>query len=566
MSETSVNILVGGEAGQGLVTIGDFMAKALVHSGYEIHVTQNYMSRVRGGHNTFAIRTGPEPVWAPVEDVDILVALDQQTIDLHKNELTKQGVVIASDAFDVGDLPALKVPLKELAPKRIFQNVAALGVLASTICHNIGDLEQFLAKSFAKKGEEVVRQNLEVLRAAYRWRESQDFTVECMPPTQMEVDAEGSGRLMMHGNQAIALGALAAGCNFCSFYPMTPSTTVALTLDALGRDLGVVVEQVEDEIAAMNMALGASFAGAKALVATSGGGFALMCEGLSLAGMTETPLVIALVQRPGPATGLPTRTEQADLNLALYAGHGEFPRAILTPGTVEECFELAHKAFDLAERSQGPVFILSDQYLADSYRSVAPFDLNAYPQTEGPLLEADPYYVRFALTPNGVSPRVVPGASKALVVLDSDEHTPDGHITEDLDVRIRMNNKRLKKAKLLARDMFHPGRYEDENPERLLVCWGSTLGAAREAARLLTSRGKRTGVLHFPQVWPLVPEQFMSALEAAGEVVFVEGNATGQFAALVRQQTGFVAHKQALRYDGLPLTARYIATAVEQSE
>ncbi|MGE4557160.1 MAG: 2-oxoacid:acceptor oxidoreductase subunit alpha [Desulfovibrionaceae bacterium] len=566
MPETSVNILVGGEAGQGLVTIGEFMAKALVRSGYEIHVTQDYMSRVRGGHNTFAIRTGPDPLWAPVEDVDILVALDQETIDLHKPQLSRQGVVIADETFDVGDLPALKVPFKELAPKPIFRNVAALGVLASTICHNIEDLEQLLTKTFGKKGDEVVEQNLEVLRAAYNWRKKQDFVVECMPPSLVDVGPEGSGRLMMQGNQAIALGALAAGCNFCPFYPMTPSTSIPLALSALGRDLGVVVEQVEDEISAMNMALGASFAGAKAMVATSGGGFALMCEGVSLAGMTETPIVIALIQRPGPATGLPTRTEQADLNLALYAGHGEFPRAILTPGTVEECFELAHKAFDLAERSQSPVFILSDQYLADSYRSVAPFDLNAYPQIEGPLLEADPYYVRHALVPNGVSPRVVPGTSKALVVLDSDEHTPDGHITEDLDVRIRMNNKRLKKAKVLARDMFQPVRYEDEDPERLLVCWGTTLGAAREAARLLTSLGERTGVLHFQQVWPLVPEQFMSALEGAREVVFVEGNATGQFAALIRQQTGFVAHKQVLRYDGLPFTARYIATAVEQSE
>ncbi len=566
MSETSVNILVGGEAGQGLATIGELMAKALVRSGYEIHVAQDYMSRIRGGHNTFAIRTGPDPVLAPVEEVDILVALDQETIDLHKGQLTGRGVVIADESFDAGDLPALKVPLKDLAPKPIYQNVVALGVLASTICHDIQSLEQLLSKTFAKKGEDVVNQNLEVLRSAYKWRESQDFEVECMPPPREKVGPEGSGRLMIHGNQAIALGAMAAGCNFCSFYPMTPSTSIPLTLIAKGKELGVVVEQVEDEIAAINMALGASYAGAKAMVSTSGGGFALMVEGVSLAGMIETPIVIALIQRPGPATGLPTRTEQGDLNLALYAGHGEFPRAILSPGTVEQCFEAGHKAFDLAERHQSPVFILGDQYLADSYRAVAPFDLEAYPSTPGPLLEGDPYYVRYALTPDGVSPRVVPGTSKALVVADSDEHTPDGHITEDLDVRVKMNNKRLKKGKGLAKEVFPPARYEDDDPDRLLVCWGSTLGPAREAAQLLTSRGRKTGVLHFPQVWPLIPEQFLPAFEAADDVVFVEGNATGQFAALVRQETGYAPDNQVLRYDGLPFTARYIATAVEHSE
>jgi 2-oxoglutarate ferredoxin oxidoreductase subunit alpha len=566
MSETSVNILVGGEAGQGLATIGDLMAKSLVRSGYEVHVTQDYMSRIRGGHNTFAIRTGPDPAPAPVEEVDILVALDQETIEQHKNQLTDRGVVIAAESFDTGELPALKVPFKELAPKPIFYNVVALGVLASTICHDMHSLETLLRKTFGKKGEEVVNQNIEVLQNAYTWRESQDFEVECMPPPREKVGPEGSGRLMMDGAQCIALGAMAAGCNFCSFYPMTPSTSIALALINHGRELGVVVEQVEDEIAAINMALGASYAGAKAMVTTSGGGFALMVEGVSLAGMTETPVVIALVQRPGPATGLPTRTEQGDLNLALYAGHGEFPRALLAPGTPEQCLQLAHKAFDLAERYQSPVFLLSDQYLADSYRAVTPFDLDAYPETPGPLLEGDPSYERYAVTADGVSPRVVPGTSNALVVADSDEHTPHGRITEDHGVRVSMNNKRLKKGQGLARETLPPERYGVDEPERLLVCWGSTLGPAREAAQLLSSRDKKTGVLHFSQVWPLVPEQFLPALEAAGEVVFVEGNATGQFADLVRQQTGFVPDHKVLRYDGLPFTARYIATAVEQSQ
>jgi 2-oxoglutarate ferredoxin oxidoreductase subunit alpha len=374
--------------------------------------------------------------------------------------------------------------------------------------------------------------------------------------------------LAMDGNQAVVLGALAAGVRFCSFYPMSPATSIAEGLARVAVDMGVVVEQAEDEIAALNMALGASYAGARSIVPTSGGGFALMVEAVSLAGVMETPVVVVLAQRPGPATGLPTRTEQGDLNLVLYAGHGEFPRAIFAPGNIDQCFHLAHRAFDQAELHQSPVFILTEQYLADSYRAVEPFDLDSLPEPVLPDFEtADPDgYERYAFTESGVSPRLAPGFSKALVVADSHEHTPQGHITEDQEIRTRMVDKRLRKGRGLVEDAIPPDLYGDESPDTLLVCWGGALGPAVEAGELLRHQGDNVSVLHFSQVWPLNPDHFLPILRRAGRTVCVEGNATGQFAGLLRQETGFKVDALVLRYDGRPFTARYIMDRLPQAK
>jgi len=565
MPDTSIVIVIGGEAGQGLVTVGQLMAKALVRAGYEIVVSQDYQSRIRGGHNTFAIRTGVDPVFAPSEKVDILVALDAETVALHKHQLTPGAIVLADEAFDLSTsgagLNLLRIPSKRLAPKAGQENVLALGVLGSALCKDIGLLEELLRQTFAKKGQEVIDQNLAVLRAAYGWMRTQDYSFACLPPAP-EHPAE---RLMLTGNEAIALGALAAGCNFCSFYPMTPGSSVALTLAAKAKAMGTVVEQAEDEIAAANMAVGAACAGGRAIVPTSGGGFALMVEAVSLAAMLETPLVFVVAMRPGPATGLPTRTEQADLNLVLYAGHGEFPRAVFAPGSVEDCFYLTHRAFEMADAYQSPVFVLTDQYLADSFQNVEPFDLAGLPELPAPLLEpADPAsYKRFALTEDGISPRAIPGFSTALVVSDSDEHTEDGRLTEDLDMRVRMVAKRLSKGLGLAEDTVPPAYSGPEAAEVLLVCWGSTLGAALEARERLEEQGKSAAVLHFPQVWPLNGDQFLPQLTGAKRAVCVEGNATGQLARLITQETGFRFRDLVLRFDGLPITATYILRGLE---
>lgn len=559
------NILIGGEAGQGLVTVGLLLAKALARSGYDILITQSYESRIRGGHNTFALRTGIGPIKAGTKTVDILVALNQETVALHQDDLADRAVVLVDAAFQAnrpqGRHKVLDIPFADLAPKKMHENVAALGVLGEILGLDQNMLSQLVRENFGGKKPEIAEKNLHVLQAAMAWTKQQepDFSPLPEPPWQPK-------RMVVNGNQAVAMGALAAGIRFCAFYPMTPATGVALQLISTAQAMGLVVEQAEDELAAINMALGASFAGAPSLVPTSGGGFALMTEGISLAGMTETPVVIVLGQRPGPATGLPTRTEQADLNLALYAGHGEFPRAILAPGSLDECFHLTYAAVDMAERFQSPVIVLTDQYLADTIQAVAPFNLSRLAEPTRPGLSCDnPHtYKRFAFTKDGVSPRLLPGTDEHLVILDSDEHTEVGHLTENLDIRTRMVDKRLSKGLKMRDEALPPTYIGDEQSDVLFVCWGSTLGAADEAAEILRKDGKNVGVLHFRQVWPLKSEHFMNRLVKAKQTICIEGNATAQFAGLLQRETGFAVSQKMLRYDGLPFTAAEIISSMSE--
>jgi 2-oxoglutarate ferredoxin oxidoreductase subunit alpha len=559
MAETDLNVLVGGEAGQGLATVGTILTKALVRAGYRVVVTQSYQSRIRGGHNTFAVRASVDEVAAPREAVDVLVALNAETAELHRGELAPRGIIIADEAFGAKADGLLSVPHKELATGR-YRNVASLGVAACLLGLD-EELVAGVVEGYFGKKEKGVAENRETLAKAFAWGGAVDASFR----RPLEAVAEPPRRLALNGNQAIALGAISAGLKFCAFYPMTPSTSIPLTLIAHAEDMGLVVEQAEDEIAAMNMALGASYAGAPAMVATSGGGFALMVEGVSLAGMTETPVVIAVAQRPGPATGLPTRTEQADLEFVLRAGHGEFPRIIFAPGDVEECFHLTRRAFALTQKYQTPAFVLTDQFLADSFRTVEPFDaesLEPVASYAAPAAFAEPYE-RYAVTEDGVSPRLLPGASAHLVVVDSDEHTEDGHLTEDLDARVRQVDKRRRKEAGIRAEVLPPIYDGPAKAEVLLVGWGSSKGAIAEAAAALAGNGVKVATLHFPQVWPLVPEQFPGRLREAKRVVAVEGNASGQLARLIRGETGFDIGERVSRYDGLALTPEYILRHLE---
>ncbi|MEF8824685.1 MAG: 2-oxoacid:acceptor oxidoreductase subunit alpha [Desulfohalobiaceae bacterium] len=557
MSKSAIQIRIGGEAGQGLETMGQLLARGLVRSGYEILVSQNYMSRIRGGHNFFSVVVDNEPVLSPAAGVDLLVAMNRETVTRHREELRDGGCILA-DASQVEENAedVLAVPFSDLVPEKLYTNTAALGSVTALLRLDLEVFKNLLREVLGAKSEDAAEKNADAFTKGRTWILENSRQLQGAPSPAFQ---QGD-RFAMSGNQAIALGAMAAGANFCSFYPMTPSTGVALNLAAQAEELGIVAEQAEDEIAAVNMAIGASFAGAKSLVPTSGGGFSLMAEGISLAGMTETPLVIVLGQRPGPATGLPTRTEQGDLQIALYSGHGEFPRAVFTPGTPEECFDLTYRALDLAERSQSPAIVMTDQYLADSIRAVAPFSLNDLPETARPAKETeDPEaYVRYAFNSSGVSERLLPGTGTHLVVADSDEHTPDGHITEDLSVRTRMVDKRLAKRRVLEENAVPPEADGPEEPELLFITWGSSKGAVLQAASDLRKQGRSVGTLHFRQVCPLVPEQFLTRLRSAGRTVCVEGNATGQLAQLIRQETGFAVDHLIHRYDGLPMDAETI--------
>jgi 2-oxoglutarate/2-oxoacid ferredoxin oxidoreductase subunit alpha len=560
MERRDLNLLIGGEAGQGLVTIAMILTRALVRSGYYIVVTQSYQSRIRGGHNTFAIRLSTQEITASRAGVDFLIALNEETVALHQEEMASDGLILLDERFDRGNDKFLKVPFKQFADDRTV-NVAYLGILANLLGLDETIVFQSLEDYFGAKKPEVTEKNRQIFSQAFEWAESRQLPAK----VKLAPAADRQARLMLNGNEAIALGAISAGLKFCAFYPMTPSTSVPLTLQAAADAMGLVVEQAEDEIAAINMAIGASYAGAPAMVATSGGGFALMAEGISLAGMTETPVFIVVSQRPGPATGLPTRTGQEDLEFVLHAGHGEFPRAIFAPGTVEECFHLARQALFLAEKYQTPIFLLSDQFLADTYRAVAPFEVDslASVQAGSPPEKIAAPYRRYTLTDNGISPRLLPGSSEHLVVCDSDEHTSDGHITEDLQVRRQMVEKRLRKLEGLRSEVTAPQYWGDDNPEILLVTWGSNWGAGREAAATLQEQGRRAAILHFSQVWPLVAEQFLELLQKPQKVVMVEGNALGQMARLIRRETGFEFLNIIRRYDGLPITPEYILSHLD---
>lgn len=552
MEKTTMNICIGGEAGQGLATIGHVLGKLLVRKGYHLHVSQVYESRIRGGHNTFTLRVGSTPVAAPTETIDLLVALDAASLPLHEKDLAPGAVVLSDDSIAASSPRQICIPLKE-SGKSAYQNTALLGGLGVLLGFTQEEVFRTLAAHLAKLSPAVIKENEQVLEHVYAWLATRKIASARLahPPFPPNTN------LMLHGNEAIALGAVAAGLKLCCFYPMSPGTSVPLTVASVAERMGIVVEQVEDEIAAVNMAIGASYAGARPLVATSGGGFALMTEGISLAGVSETPVVVVIAMRPGPATGLATRTEQADLELALYAGHGEFPRAIFAPGGMEECFHLTKQAFAMAERYQGPAIVLTDQYLADSYRHAAPFELTPPPPLPVDLPD-DPAYQRYEITESGVSPQRFPGMGKALVVLDSHEHTPAGHITEDLPLRVRMQDKRMRKLEGLRQEAIPPAFTGPEGADILLVCWGSAKGAVEEAAAILREQGRTAATCHFSQVYPLREETFVPRFKKAKQVVVVESNSTGQMAGLIRRETGFNAHGKVLRYDGLAMTASYI--------
>ncbi len=560
-----LTIRIGGAAGQGLQTIGDVISKTLVRSGYHVFTIQDYLSRIRGGHNYTQVRVRDVPVASQREGVHLLVGLDPATAEVEVGEMHPGGTFIFDEALQVPQGAAehlLPLPLKRLAKEAgdpVTENTVASGAILGLLSGDLELLGQLLSETFARKGSQVVDMNLKAARLGHDW--ARERCPKCVPVSLPRIKAPA--RMLITGNEALGLGALAAGCRWMSAYPMTPSTGILDFLASKSAEHGLVVEQAEDEIAAVNMAIGASFAGVRALTATSGGGFALMNEGLALAGMTETPLVVVLGQRPGPATGLPTRTGQEELLYALHAGAGEFPRVILAPGTAEEAFYLMAKAFNLAERYQVTAVIMSDQLLADSSYTLEGLDFERVKVDRGPMWEPQgkaPYsYERHAFTENGVSPRLYPGARDQLVMTDSDEHTPDGHITEDLAIRVKMVEKRnLRKFPGLRSEAAPPQLYGPSTAEVTLMGWGTSRAAMTEAVDLLREQRVTANAVIFSEVWPMPVEAVQALLKDKRQLVAVEGNLTAQLAGLVYCHTGVACDHLCLKYDGRPFTADYI--------
>ncbi len=473
-----LNLMVGGEAGQGVQSIGFFLAKVFARSGYNIFADQDYESRIRGGHNFFRVRVKDNRVNAIAEPLNILIALNKESIDLHQRKLAPGGAIIfdgekvknISDHKNLLDIPLEKLA-KENAGDRLMANTVALGGALALVGSDLNILNTILTEHFGKG--KVAENNIAAAKAGYEYaRAKYKGSFRKVKPLTY------SKRMLLTGNEAISLGAIAAGCKFMAAYPMTPASSIMEYYAAKSKDFDLVMVHAEDEISAVNMAIGASYAGVRAMTATSGSGLCLMVEGIGLSGITETPIVVVNAQRPGPAVGLPTRTEQGDLQFVLHTHHGDFPRAVLAPATVYDAFRITVKAFNLAEKYQLPVIILTDQHLASSYATVDTFDLSQITIDRGPLFsgkEEDPAkYRRHKLTQSGVSPRAFPGLSKALVVTDSDEHDEEGHLTEDAEVRTKQVQKRLRKLFGLKQEISPPLWYGHKKAETTLIGWGST--------------------------------------------------------------------------------------------
>ena len=575
MNNKTFSWKIGGEAGFGIKAAGQTFAKACMRAGFETFDYTEYPSLIRGGHNTYQITVGTAPIKCVEQEIDILVALNQKTIDTNACELKNNGVLIYDDneakfAPAKGQkVTAVGVPLRKFAADtggEIMRNTVAIGATLALSGLPLDIMEQIIKEIFSHKPE-VIEANIKAVEAGY------NFTKEKYPKINFGLDKrKNAPRMLIAGNEAMGMGALAAGINFFSAYPMTPSTSLMLFLAGEAVKEGLVVKHAEDEISVINMALGAAHVGARAACGTSGGGFALMSEALGLAGISETPIVIFNVQRPGPATGMPTWTDQGDLRFVLHTAQGEFPRIVLAPGDLEECFYQTAEAFNLAEKYQLPVIILSDKFLGESTGTTPLFDPKKVKIERGKILVENKIpkdYRRYKVTPDGVSPRVLPGAAGGIFSADSYEHDEYGFSSETSADRIAQVDKRARKLETAAAEMAGANLYGLAKARTTLVGWGSTKGPILDALELLDPKLKKeVNFLHLNVIWPLPVKAIEKALTASGvfakgkKIILIENNSTAQLGSLIRQETGINIKNKILKYDGRPFFPEELAEKI----
>ncbi len=573
------SLIIGGEAGFGIMTTGAIFSRIASRLGYHIFDYVEYPSLIRGGHNAYMVHVNEEETGTLLPTVDILVCLNEETYNKHKNKLNAESLVIYdSEEFAITDNnKKIAVPFKkiigELKGQTVMKNTIALGAILAVLGSDLTILNKILEKQFAKKGEEVINFNKKFAELGFAHVKTNYAAL--VKPILVSKTAEA--KLVISGNEAFSLGAVIGDCRLYAAYPMTPSSTVLTTLADWQARTGIIVRHSEDEIAAVNTAIGSSFAGARSAVGTSGGGFALMVESVSLAGITETPLVIFIAQRPGPATGMPTWTEQGDLLFSVHAGHGEFPKIVLAPGDVDEMVELTAKAFNLADIYQTPVIILSDMYLSESHRTLTRSFLDSltagYKIERGKTIEnpeseiRNPKYLRYQITDDGISPRLIPGAPGVFYQANSYEHLEDGHTTEDAQSRIDQVGKRNRKTKTYLKTHFAPPKVFGDlaKSETVYVGWGSTKWPVLAAQKILRQKGKETAFIHFTHVYPLNNEMVEPLFKTNKKYILIENNSQAQFGQLLRMQTGINIEEKILRYDGRMVTAEEIVVHVTQN-
>lgn len=571
MSQTEMNLWVGGAAGDGIASAGETFVKICARSGLHAYSYNSYQSLIRGGHVLFQTAVGPEKVYTQQDDCDILIALNQETLSREGKDATK-GVLFNSDRFklDASQLrpgaKSLGLPCMKLASNPLMQNTIALGAVVRIAGLDFAVLEKLLCETFKKKSAEIIAANVAAAKAGY------DYAGENFPDFGIKLPTSSKSYMVITGNQAIALGALAAGCKFFSGYPMTPASGIMHWITGRAAKYGMVFKQCEDELAAMNMAVGAGIAGARSMTATSGGGFALMTEAIGFASMVEAPVVVVEVQRGGPSTGLPTKTEQGDLFQVLGAGQGDFPKVVLAPHTVSDAFYATAEAFNLSEKYQIPVLLMSDLLLSEHQETIEDLDLEV-PVDRGvwAVPGAEPqqgYFPRYADSDSGVSPRAVPGQEGMMFVSASDEHDEKGNLISDVHTdpvkRVKMMNKRMRKMESALKDLKPTQIEGPSDAELTLVGWGSTYNMMKHVMNHFNRGGaNKINLLCLRYLHPFPAREVEEALKSARRVMALEVNYTAQLCRLIRMETGFEIREKLLKYDGEPF---YPAATIRKVE
>jgi 2-oxoglutarate ferredoxin oxidoreductase subunit alpha len=571
----SFTVGIGGAAGQGVATPGDIFAKIFSRRGLHVNAYNAYQSIIRGGHTFLMIRTGPDAVTNMGDRLDLLIALNQDTMDRHLGLLIAGGACLynadqikpGTAAPGVQLCPVPVSTLADISKNKVAQNTLALGAALSMMGIGFPALEVALAEQFGKKDQAVIDENVNVARAGY------DYASKNFKPFAWPLPMTDTTYAVLSGNSALAMGGAAAGVKFYCAYPMSPSTGVLHWMASHARKAGIVVRQVEDEIGVINMAIGAAQAGVRSMCATSGGGFALMSEGLGLSAQAEIPVVVIDCQRAGPSTGVPTKTEQGDLWQMLGAAFGDYPRVIAAPLDIGDCFKLMPEIFNLVDRFQCPGIVLCDLLLSEGRLSVDPQDLNFQPFVDrGGLITSngEPHeeYKRYLITESGVSPRAIPGIPGFTHVVSSDEHDENGVLISDeytnATKRRAMMEKRMRKVDGIEKSVPPPQLVGPANADVTLIGWGSTWGVIEEAIELLRDQGISANQLQIRWLVPLHGDAIVEILKNARHTIIVENNYSGQFARYLRSETSFVPNGHIRKYDGEPFMPHHIVEAVKE--
>ncbi|MDQ6419177.1 2-oxoacid:acceptor oxidoreductase subunit alpha [Paenibacillus sp. LHD-117] len=555
---------IGGQQGEGVESTDRIFSTALNRLGYYLYGYRHFSSRIKGGHTNNKIRISTNPIRAISDDLDILVAFDQESIDLNAHELRPGGVVVADAKFDPTipdgvDAKLFAVPITKIAEElgtSLMKNMVASGASWALLGLPLEVFNKAVEEEFGRKGAAIVAKNIEAVK------NGAEFVLEQAggPLDEFKLEeADGKQKLFMIGNEAIGLGSVAAGCRLMSAYPITPASEIMEYLIKKLPKFGGTVVQTEDEIAAVTMAIGANYAGVRTMTASAGPGLSLMMEAIGLSGMTETPLVIVNTQRGGPSTGLPTKQEQSDLNAMIYGTHGEIPKIVIAPASIEDCFYDMVEAFNLSEHYQVPVIVMTDLQLSLGKQSCEPLDFSKVEIKRGklvietPPLEGHDLFKRYELTEDGISPRVLPGVKGGLHHVTGVEHDEVGRPSENAVNRRNMMDKRLGKLNgLHVRDAIRVDA-PNANPDLLVIGMGSTGGTIDAARARLEEDGITTNHITIRQIHPFPTEALMPYLKAAKQVVVIENNATAQLAAQIKMNAGFGDKiKSLLKYDGNP--------------